>query len=101
MSGLATSRKPSLRGSGGASSEGSSEAAHEAAHEAEDAPRVVPRLALRFTDAAEALDMSVDSFERYVASEIRILVCGRMKRAPIAELERYIEENAYQVGADW
>jgi hypothetical protein len=52
----------------------------------EDDTRAVPRLALRFTDAAKALDMSVDSFERYVASEIRILVCGRMKRAPISSL---------------
>jgi len=40
------------------------------------------------------LDMSVDSFERYVQPQLRIVRCGRMRLFPVAELERWARENA-------
>ena len=77
------------------------EAAHAAMMQAEDGTGGVPRLALRMQEAAEALGMSVDSFERYVEHQIGLLRVGRLKLVPVTELKRFIDENAYRVGGDW
>lgn len=54
----------------------------------------VQRVALTRPEAAAALGMSVDSFERYVQPELRIIRRGRMRLVPVAELERWAVENA-------
>lgn len=55
------------------------------------------RLALSKAEAAEALGMSVDSFERYVQDEIRLVRRGRLRLIPVVELERWLAENAGRV----
>ncbi len=47
------------------------------------------RLALQKPEAAEALSTSVDSFERYVQDEVRVIRRGRLRLYPVAELERW------------
>jgi hypothetical protein len=59
---------------------------------AEVAP--VPRLALSRDEAAAALGMSLDSFERHVQPDLRMLRLGRMRLVPVAELERWCVEHA-------
>lgn len=53
-----------------------------------------PRIALTKAEAAAALGMSVDSFERYVGPEVRCVRRGRMRLFPVAEIERWASENA-------
>jgi excisionase family DNA binding protein len=52
------------------------------------------RLALTRREAAEAIGVSVDSFERHVQPELRLVRRGSLRLVPIAELERWIEHNA-------
>ncbi|HWH43553.1 MAG TPA: hypothetical protein VNT32_02370 [Thermoleophilaceae bacterium] len=52
------------------------------------------RLALTRAEAAEALGMSMDSFERYVQPELRLVRRGRLRVVPVRELERWLEANA-------
>jgi hypothetical protein len=54
----------------------------------------VPSLCLTKTEAAEALAMSVDSFERYVYAELKVIRRGRLVLIPLRELERWADENA-------
>ena len=54
----------------------------------------IPRIALTREEAAAALGMSVDSFERHVQPTLRLLRLGRMVLVPAAELERWADENA-------
>jgi hypothetical protein len=54
----------------------------------------IPRLALSREEAAVALSMSLDSFERYIQPSIRMCRLGRMRLVPIAELVRWLEDNA-------
>jgi excisionase family DNA binding protein len=54
----------------------------------------VPRVALSREEAAAALGMSLDSFERWVQPSIRMCRLGRMRLIAVAELERWIDENA-------
>jgi hypothetical protein len=54
----------------------------------------IPRLALTREEAAAAISMSLDSFERHVQPTLRLVRLGRMRLVPIAELERWLEENA-------
>lgn len=51
-------------------------------------------LALSIDEAAAALSISRDSFERYVAPEIRLLAVGRRLVVPVVEIERWIEIRA-------
>lgn len=53
-----------------------------------------PVLALRKVEAAAACAMSVDSFERYVLPEIRVVRRGALVLVPVGELERWLAENA-------
>ena len=66
---------------------------------ASDGP--VPQLLVRVPDAAQAMGISVDSFERWVEPKVKIVRIGRYKLVPRAELVRFVEEEAYQVGGDW
>jgi hypothetical protein len=54
----------------------------------------VPLIGLPREQAASALSMSLDSFERYVQPSIRMLRLGRMRLVPVAELERWADETA-------
>jgi len=56
--------------------------------------RAVPRVALTKSEAAEALGISIDSFERHVQPELRVIRRGRMRLVPLRELERWAAENA-------
>lgn len=54
----------------------------------------IPRLALSREEAAAALSMSLDSFERHVQPTLRLCRLGRMRLVPISELQRWLEDNA-------
>lgn len=56
--------------------------------------RNVARVTLSKAEAAAALGMSIDSFERHVQPELRIIRRGRMRLIPVRELERWATENA-------
>lgn len=51
-------------------------------------------LALSIEDAAAALSVSRDSFERHVMPGIRVLRVGRRLLVPRVEIERWIEINS-------
>jgi hypothetical protein len=52
-----------------------------------------PRLALTKQEAAAALGMSVDSFERHVQPELRVVRRGRLRLFALFEIERWLREN--------
>jgi hypothetical protein len=54
----------------------------------------IPRLALSREEAAAALGMSIDSFERHVQPTMRLVRLGRMRLVPVRELERWLDEHA-------
>jgi hypothetical protein len=53
----------------------------------------VPRLLLTRQEAAAALGMSVDTFERRVQPFIKLVPCGQLVLVPPRELERWIASN--------
>jgi hypothetical protein len=58
-----------------------------------------PRLALRVTEAAAALGVSVDYFTTRIAPDLRIVRDGRTKLVPVTEITRWLEKNAaYALG---
>ena len=59
-----------------------------------------PRLALTRAEAAGALGMSINSFERHVQPELRVIRRGKLRLFPMRELERWLEENADLVLVD-
>jgi hypothetical protein len=63
--------------------------------------RLCPPLAFRPKQAAELLTISLDSFERHVAPDVRSIRIGRLKIYPRMELEHWVEENAVRIGGDW
>jgi hypothetical protein len=54
----------------------------------------VQRYALRRDEAAAALGMSVDTFERRVQPFLKVVLCGQLVLVPPTELERWVRENA-------
>jgi len=54
----------------------------------------IPRLALTREEAAAAIGIGLDSFERYVQPTIRLVRLGRMRLVPVHELERWLEQHA-------
>jgi excisionase family DNA binding protein len=56
-----------------------------------------PRLAFSKAEASAALGVSVDFFEQHVMPELRIVRRGRRRLIPLAELERWLAENASMV----
>ena len=59
-----------------------------------------PRVALTRAEAAAALAMSLDSFERYCQPNMRLVRVGRMRLVPGAELDRWVREHAELVLAE-
>jgi hypothetical protein len=54
----------------------------------------VPRLALTVPEAATAIGISRDSFDRYVAPDLRLIRKGRLVLVPVRELESWIAREA-------
>lgn len=54
----------------------------------------LPPVAVTKADAAAALGMSTDSFERYVMAEVRCIRKGSLRLFPVSELQRWATENA-------
>ncbi len=54
----------------------------------------VPRLSLRREEAAAALGVSDDHFDRHVRHELRAVRRGRVVLFPVAELEGWLSKNA-------
>ena len=52
------------------------------------------RLVFSIEEAAEALCISRDTFERYVIAELRLVRVGRRLLVPVRELERWVEQHA-------
>jgi excisionase family DNA binding protein len=52
------------------------------------------KLALTKAEAADALGMSVDHFERHVMADLRIVRSGRLRLIPVAELEAWLGRSA-------
>ena len=52
------------------------------------------RLALTRAEAARAIGMSIDSFERYVQPDLRLVRRGKLRLIPVTEIERWLAENA-------
>lgn len=56
--------------------------------------RSFPRIALTREEAARALGMSLDSFERHVQPEIGLVRRGKLRLVPVREIERWAEQSA-------
>jgi excisionase family DNA binding protein len=57
-------------------------------------PGAVPRVTLSVDEAAAALAVSRDHFERHVLSQLRVVYSGRRRLIPLRELERWVEREA-------
>lgn len=55
--------------------------------------RVWP-LAYRLDDAARALGVSVDTFERHVKPHVRCVKLGSVRLYPVSSLQAFLDENA-------
>jgi hypothetical protein len=51
------------------------------------------RLALTKREAAASLGLSVDSFERHVQPELRVVRRGKLRLFALSEIERWLREN--------
>jgi hypothetical protein len=61
----------------------------------------VPRLLLTRKEAAAALGMSLNHFERHVQPELKVVISGQLVLTPIRELERWVQRHAgYLVSAE-
>jgi hypothetical protein len=56
--------------------------------------REVPKITLTAAEAADALSISLDSLERYVQPEVRVIRRGRLRLFPVRELETWARDNA-------
>jgi hypothetical protein len=59
--------------------------------------RPVPRIALTREEAAQAIGMSLTSFEQYVQADLRMIRRGKLRLVPVRELEAWCHENAERV----
>ena len=62
------------------------------------ASQTVPRLTLNQEEAAAALGVSVDHFNRHIKGDLPTVITGRRKLYPVAALERWVEEHSLQGG---
>ena len=53
-----------------------------------------PRLALRKLEAAQALGVSDETFDKYVKPHVRVVRWGGVRVYSIRELERFLESEA-------
>ena len=61
-------------------------------------PPNVPRVALSRQEAAISLGMSLDSFERHVQPELKLIRRGKLRLIPLVELQRWAIDNAEGFG---
>jgi hypothetical protein len=54
----------------------------------------IPRIALTIPEAAASVGMGPDLFDANVRPRLRLIREGRKVLVPVAELERWAEENA-------
>ncbi len=52
----------------------------------------VAPIALSKTDAAAALGVSIDSFERHIQPQVKVIRRGRLRLFAVSELERWAAE---------
>jgi hypothetical protein len=57
----------------------------------------VPRLALTRQEAAAALGVSIDSFERHIQPDLKLVRRGKLRLVHVAELERWLQESGERV----
>jgi excisionase family DNA binding protein len=57
----------------------------------------VPRLALTRQEAAAALGVSLDSFERHIQPDLKLVRRGKLRLVHVAELERWLDQNGERV----
>ena len=57
----------------------------------------IPRLAFQRREAAAALGLSVDSFDRHVRPHLRVVYVGELRLWPLEELTRWVRENTQNV----
>ena len=55
----------------------------------------VPCLALQRKEAAEALGIAVDTFDRHVKPVLRAVYVGSVRLDPVAELEHWLRAHAH------
>jgi excisionase family DNA binding protein len=60
--------------------------------------RDVPRLAFNQQEAAAALGISVDHFERHVKAELPVVYSGSLRLYARTALERWLEQQAIRGG---
>ena len=60
----------------------------------------VPRVALTREEAAAALGVSLAHFQRHIQPYLKIVRSGSCRLVPIAELERWAQENATLAGGE-
>ena len=58
----------------------------------------VARIAYQRKDAAAALGISADTFDRHVRAELKCVYVGDARLWPVAELERWLAERAILPG---
>ena len=56
------------------------------------------RLALSRNEAAASLGMSLRHFQRHVQPHIGRIYSGKLRRYPVAELERWVSEQDWRHG---
>jgi hypothetical protein len=57
----------------------------------------IPRIALTPAEAAAAIGVGEDFFTAHVRPEVRLVRRGRKVLVPVAELDRWVAENAERV----
>ena len=57
-----------------------------------------PQLALQRKEAAAALGVGVDTFDRHVRPHLKVVYVGDLRLWPLSELERWLDSNARTVG---
>jgi excisionase family DNA binding protein len=62
-----------------------------------DMQHSVPRTALTRREAAQSLGVGLTTFKEQVQPDLRIVRRGKVRLIPVAELERWLEENAERV----
>jgi excisionase family DNA binding protein len=60
----------------------------------------VGRITLSVDEAAVALGVSRDHFERHVMRDVRVVYSGRRRLVPVRELERWAERQAVSVAEE-
>ena len=57
----------------------------------------VPRVALTRAEAAASLGVCLSSFENHIQPHLRLVRRGALRLVPVAELQRWVEQNAERI----